>query len=344
MNNRLRKLFTLGIGAFLLFPVSATSQSAQVPPATARTSTNASTPVVPEIQPSEPGGKTAAAPSTIAGSRAETAASSDLEIGPGDLLEVAVFGAPDISKQVRVSSSGEVSLPLIGIVKVAGLTPGQAEKLVEKKLHDGDYVVDPHVSIFEKEYQTQGISVLGEVQKPGIYPMLGSHTLLDVIAAAGGTTPKAGNHVSITHRDRSRSVQTLTLKGNESDSTSNNPEVIPGDTVVIQKAGIVYVVGEVRMPGGFVMDKPQLTVLQALAMAQGATPTAKLDGARLIRKSGDQRQELPIELKKILASKSPDVNLQPDDILFVPNSAAKSAMHHGLEAIVQAATGVAIYR
>jgi polysaccharide export outer membrane protein len=298
---------------------------------------------VPEIQPSEPGGKTAAVPTAIAGSRAETAA-SDLEIGSGDLLEIAVFGAPDISKQVRVTSSGEISLPLIGTLKVAGLTPRQAEKLVEKKLHDGDYVVDPHVSIFEKEYQTQGISILGEVQKPGIYPMLGSHTLLDVIAAAGGTTAKAGNHVSITHRDRSRSVQTLTLKGNESDSTSNNPEVFPGDTVVIQKAGIVYVVGEVRMPGGFVMDKPQLTVLQALAMAQGATPTAKLDGARLIRKSGDQREELPIELKKILASKSPDVNLQPDDILFVPNSAAKSAMHHGLEAIVQAATGVAIYR
>jgi len=349
---RLRTLFTLGIGAFVLFPISATSQSPQLPQATARAGTNASTPVVPENQskqmpaessPNELGGKTAAVTSTIEGSHAETVASSDIEIGSGDLLEVAVLGAPDISKQVRVSSSGEVSLPLIGTVKVAGLTPGQAEKLVEKKLLDGDYVIDPHVSIFEKEYQTQGISVLGEVQKPGIYPMLGSRRLLDVIAVAGGTTPKAGNHVSITHRDRSRSVQTLTLKGNESDSTSNNPEVFPGDTVVIQKAGIVYVVGDVRMPGGFVMDKPQLTVLQALAMAQGANPTAKLDGARVIRKSGDQREELPIELKKILASKSPDVSLQADDILFVPNSAAKSAMRHGLEAIVQVATGVAIY-
>jgi polysaccharide export outer membrane protein len=226
---------------------------------------------------------------------------------------------------------------------LAGLTTDLAEKLVEQKLLSGGYFNDPHVSIFEKEYQTQGVSVLGEVQKPGIYPMLGSRRLFDVISAAGGTTPKAGNQITITHRDPSQSSQSLTLAGNANDSTSNNPEVLPGDTVVVQKAGIIYVVGDVHMPGGFVMDKPRLTVLQALAMAQGANPTAKLDGARLIRRTGDQHQELPIALKKILASKAADVELQADDILFVPNSSAKSAMHRGLEAIVQAATGVAIY-
>jgi polysaccharide export outer membrane protein len=225
---------------------------------------------------------------------------------------------------------------------LAGLTTDLAEKLVAQKFLDGGYFNDPHVSIFEKEYQTQGVSVLGEVQKPGIYPMLGSRRLFDVISAAGGTTPKAGNQITITHRD-SKSSQSLTLGRNADDSTSNNPEILPGDTVVVQKAGIVYIVGDVHMPGGFIIDKPGLTVLQALAMAQGANPTAKLDGARLIRRTGDQRQDLPIALKKILASKAADVELQPDDILFVPNSSAKSAMHRGLEAIVQAATGVAIY-
>jgi polysaccharide export outer membrane protein len=259
------------------------------------------------------------------------------------LLEVAVFGAPDFDRQVRVSSSGDVTLPLVGAVHVAGITTAEAEKLLEKKLLAGGYFNDPHVSVFEKEYQTQGISVLGEVQKPGIYPMLGSHKLFDVISAAGGTTPKAGNQVTITRRDRSQPPQNLTLAGNGSDSTKNNPDVMPGDTVVVQKAGVVYVVGDVHMPGGFIMDKPELTVLQALAMAQGANSTAKLDQARLIRRNGNQRQEVPIALKKILSSKAPDVNLQADDILFVPNSAAKSAMRRGLEAIVQAATGVAIY-
>jgi polysaccharide export outer membrane protein len=269
---------------------------------------------------------------------------SDLRIGVGDLLEIAVFGAPDFSKQVRVSSSGDVSLPLIGAVRVAGLTTGEAEKLVAQRLLDGGYFNDPHVSIFEKEYQTQGISVLGEVQKPGIYPMLGSHKLFDVISAAGGTTPKAGNQVTISRRDPKQPPQTVIFAGNADDSTHNNPDVLPGDTVVVQKAGVVYVVGDVHMPGGFIMDKPELTVLQALAMAQGANPTAKLDGARLIRKTNNQRQEVPIALKQILSSKAPDINMQPEDILFVPNSAAKSIMHRGLEAIVQAATGVAIYR
>lgn len=292
-----------------------------------------------------PGAGTAASAAIhdVAGKPA-VVSSSDLRIGAGDLLEIAVFSAPEFNKQVRVSSSGEVSLPLIGAVRLAGLTTAEAERLVEKKLLDGGYFTDPHVSIFEKEYQTQGISVLGEVQKPGIYPMLGSRKLFDVISAAGGTTPKAGNRVTITHRDEGAPSQTLTLSGNSSDSTLNNPDVLPGDTVVIQKAGVVYVVGDVRMPGGFIMDKPELTVLQALAMAQGANPTAKLDGARLIRRSGNQRQEVPIALKKILTSKAPDVSLQADDILFVPNSAAKSAMRKGLDAVLQAATGVAIYR
>ena len=277
------------------------------------------------------------------GAMSTAASPADLRIGVGDLLEIAVFGAPDFDRMVRVSSSGEVTLPLVGPVKLAGTTTAEAEKLLEKKLLDGGFFNDPHVSVFEKEYQTQGVSVLGEVQKPGIYPMLGSHKLFDVISASGGTTPKAGNQVTITHRDRNQPSQNLTLAGNGSDSTSNNPDILPGDTVVIQKAGVVYVVGDVHMPGGFVMDKPQLTVLQALAMAQGANSTAKLDKAKLIRRNGNERQEVPIELKKILSSKSPDLNLQADDILFVPNSAAKSAMHRGLEAIVQAATGVAIY-
>lgn len=344
----------LSIAACSLLVASAWSQANKPSQSASRAGVNASSPVTPEppvvMTPAEaaPNPGASAGPAVNqpanAGVGAPAAPSpTDLRIGVGDLLEVAVFGAPDFDKQVRVSSSGDVSLPLIGAVRLAGLTTAEAEKLVEKKLLDGGYFTDPHVSVFEKEYQTQGVSVLGEVQKPGIYPMLGSHKLFDVISAAGGTTLKAGNQVTITHRDSSQPPQTVTLAGNGSDSTRNNPDVLPGDTVAVQKAGVVYVVGDVHMPGGFIMDKPELTVLQALAMAQGANPTAKLDAARLIRRAGDQRQEVPIALKKILASKEPDVNLQADDILFVPNSTAKSGMRRGLEAVVQAATGVAIY-
>jgi polysaccharide biosynthesis/export protein len=336
--------------ACILLFASAWPQSSRVQ-AVAPANANAANPVTPqaptkampmEAVPPRSGDTsntvTKAAATILAG-----ASPSDLVIGAGDLLEIAVFGAPDFDRLVRVTSTGEVSLPLIGSVRLAGLTTTQAEKLVEKTLSAGGYFADPQVSVFEKEYQSQGISVTGEVQKPGIYPMLGSRRLFDVISAAGGTTLKAGNQVTISHRDASQPAQTITLTGNGSDSTRNNPEVLPGDTVVVQKAGIVYVVGDVRTPGGFVMDKPVLTVLQALAMAQGTNATAKLDGARLIRRNGDQREDVPIALKKILSSQAPDVNLQADDILFVPNSRAKSALARGLEAIVQTATGVVIY-
>jgi polysaccharide biosynthesis/export protein len=337
-------------------PPNSTSPSGPRPGAQsgARAGTSAASPVTPQsplsTAPDTPApvdtspGSPAAnnAPNKAVGG-APSAPSPDLRIGVGDLLEITVFGAPDFDRQVRVSSSGEVTLPLIGPVHLAGLTAAEGEKLVEKRLLDGGYFNDPHVSIFAKEYQTQGVSVMGEVMKPGIYPMLGSHKLFDVISAAGGMTQKAGNQVTVTHREGDKPVENVTLAGNGSDSVKNNPDVLPGDTVVVQKAGIVYVVGDVHLPGGFIMDKPQLTVLQALAMAQGANPTAKLDGARLIRNSGGQRTEVPIALKKILASKAPDVNLQADDILFVPNSAAKSAFRRGMEAVVQAAVGVAIY-
>lgn len=265
-------------------------------------------------------------------------------IGNGDLLEVSVYGAPDFDKQVRVDSSGMISLPMVGEVNVAGLAVHDAERLLEKRLSDGGYFVDPHVSIFEKEYSTQGISVLGEVQKPGIYPLLGERKLFDIISAAGGTTPKAGKIVTITHRNHPQQPETVTISYEGDGSPTSNVNVFPGDTVVVSKAGIVYVVGDVRQPSGFVLEKDGLTILQAIAMAQGTNPTASLSSLRLIRKTSDGHQEMPVDMKKILEAKAPDLVLQADDIVFVPISKSKSAAKRGFEAVIQAATGVAIYR
>jgi hypothetical protein len=121
----------------------------------------------------------------------------EMLIGPGDLIEVSVYGAPDYIKDVRVGSSGDVTLPLAGTVKVGGLTPAQAEALIAKRLSDGNFFNAPRVSVLEKEFTTQGISVLGEVQKPGVYQMPGPRKLFDALSAAGGTTPRAGNTVSL---------------------------------------------------------------------------------------------------------------------------------------------------
>jgi polysaccharide biosynthesis/export protein len=271
-------------------------------------------------------------------------AAPDLRISSGDLLEISVYGAPDFDRvPARVSGAGEILLPMIGSVKVDGLTAEEVAKTLHQKLSDGAFYNDPQVTVFVREYATQGVSVLGEVQKPGVYPILGQRKLFDAISIAGGLTPRAGRFVTVTHKGDPKPV-TVRLENDAETSAANNVEIRPGDTIAVSKAGIVYVVGDVRMPGGFIMDNGTMSVLQALAMAQGANGTAKLDDAKLIRKSGQGQQETPIALKKILSSKAPDMALQPDDILFVPNSASKSIARRSLEAIVQTATGVAIYR
>jgi polysaccharide export outer membrane protein len=269
----------------------------------------------------------------------------DLLIGAGDLLEVSLYGMPDFKTDVRVNSGGEISLPMIGTMSVAGLSVEQAETLIAHKLAEKGLFNDPHVTVFEKEYATQGISVLGEVQKPGIYPLLGSRKLYDAISAAGGTTPKAGRYVLITRRNDPQHPVRVPLMTGAPESMENNVSVEPGDTILVSKAGVVYVVGDVHQPGGFVMENGNdITVLKAIALAQGTNPNAALNGARLIRKTPGGPQDVPLALKQILAAKAPDPQLQPDDVVFVPGSAGKSAAKKGAETILQMATGIAIWR
>jgi polysaccharide export outer membrane protein len=263
-------------------------------------------------------------------------------LGSGDLLAVSVAGAPEYHYEVRISPTGTASLPMLGNVLLAGLSTTQAENVIAKQLQEKGFFNDPQVAVFVKEYATVGISVLGEVQKPGIYPLMGSRTLLDAISAAGGTTPKAGKSVTITHRDELDSPRTILLSSDKG-HTMTNVSVHPGDTVEVSKAGMVYVIGAVKEPTGIILDNPHFTVLQAIAMAHGTNPTASLKSTKLIRKASTNPQEVPIPLDTILSAKSPDLELQPDDIVFVPNSAAKTVATRSLEAIVQTATGLAIY-
>jgi polysaccharide export outer membrane protein len=266
-------------------------------------------------------------------------------IGGGDLLKVAVLGAPDADQDVRVNADGNISLNLVGSVHVAGLTAEQAQIEIAKRMVAGGFFTEPQVSVFIKEYATQGVSVMGEVSKPGVYPVLGTRSLFDVLSLAGGLTSKAGQIITITHRDHPQTPNNVLVTNNTAQSIQSNVEVFPGDTVVVSKAGIVYVVGDVHRPSGVVMENGnQMTVLQAIAMAEGTNPTAALNSAKIIRKTPDGPKELPLELKKILAAKSPDITLQAEDIIFVPGSAAKGAAKRGMEAIIQVATGLAVYR
>ena len=290
-----------------------------------------------------------AADTAIAPSLSQTRAPKAIEapetvIGSGDLLRVSVFGVSTFDEEVRVSGRGDISLPLIGDVHVAGLNIDEAQSLIRRKLIDGNFMVHPEVSVFEKEYATQGVAVLGEVQKPGVYPLLGPHHLFDVLSFAGGMTPKAGPEVTITHHDRPDQLHTVTLAGDVAKSNAANVEILPGDTVAVSKAGIVYVVGDVKSPAGVVMvNGSEMTVVKAIAMAGGANPTAALNGGKIIRRTPQGPQEIPIQLKQILAAKAADPKLEAEDIVFVPSNTAKGAAKRGLEAILQTAVGVAIY-
>jgi polysaccharide biosynthesis/export protein len=268
-----------------------------------------------------------------------------LTIGVGDLLKIGVLGAPEYDQEVRVAEDGNIALGLVGEVHVAGLTTESARQLIRKRLMDGGYFADPQVSVFEKEFATQGVSVLGEVQKPGVYAVTGPRRLFDVLSLAGGTTPKAGQLVTISHRDSAEPTSSVKLSSDPQMNLEANVPVRPGDTVFVSKAGIVYVVGDVKHQMGVIMDNGgHITILQALATAEGANPTANLRNAKIIRKGEHGPTEVPVDIKKIMQAKAPDEKLDAEDIVFIPTSAAKSVGTRTLQSIVNIATGVATYR
>lgn len=267
-----------------------------------------------------------------------------LTISAGDLLDVALFDAPELSAKVRVNDRGEIMLPIGGVMQVQGLTSDAIAVAIEKRFREADILKDPHATVLVLEFATQGVTVAGEVKNPGIYPILGSRRLMDMIAAAGGVTANAGKAVTITHRSDAPHPEVVTVDSKPG-STTANVDVLPGDTIVVSKGGIVYVVGDVTRAGGFLIENnDKLTVLQAIALAQGTTRTAALNSAKLIRKENGVRQEQELPLKRILANKAPDQALQDSDIIFVPSSGRKIWTYKGVDAAIQLATGVLIYR
>jgi polysaccharide biosynthesis/export protein len=269
----------------------------------------------------------------------------DLTIGIGDLLKISVLGAPEYDQEVRVAGNGDIVIGLVGRVHVAGQTTEQAQALIRKRLMDGAYFSDPQVAVLEKEFATQGVSVLGEVQKPGVYQVTGPRRLFDVLSLAGGTTPKAGQVVTISSRDKIKTLQLVNFSTDPQKNMAANVDILPGDTVVVSKAGVVYVVGDVKHPMGVIMENGgHITILQALATAEGANSTAALRNAKIVRKGDNGPTEVLVDVKKIMQAKAPDVTLQAEDVVFIPTSAAKNVGVRTLQSIVSIATGVATYR
>jgi polysaccharide export outer membrane protein len=263
-------------------------------------------------------------------------------LSPGDLIDYSVYGVPEMTQRARLNSSGAVYLPLLDEVQLSGLTSEQAQKKLEDLLMAGGFLRNPHVSISVAEF-ANGISLLGEVARPGVYPVSGARRLYDVLAAAGGLTNSAGSQVNITHKDQGDKPQIVTVAKDPAKSMDSNVLVMPGDTIVVPKAPIIYVVGEVVTPSGFMLDGGEsLTVLRAIAMAHGTAHGAKLDGTKVIRKNDKGLVEIPVPLSKIMRAKADDIELRADDIVYVPSSAAKNAARKTLDTAITLATGVTL--
>ena len=295
----------------------------------------AQTPVTGEAPPSAPAHETAT-PRLLA--------NSNIKLGIGDLIEISVFGVPDLSTKARIGGSGDVYLPLIDYVHVAELTVDEAQELIQKRLEDGGFVRGPHVSIFVNESASQAITMVGEINRPGAYPAIGERRLFDLISAAGGLTERAGRIVTIEHhRDPGKKVELQLSSHDLAEDTQNNVDIYPGDLIIVSRAGIVYVVGDVQRPAGFLVSEDNaLTVLKALALAGGGTKTSALNRTRILRQTPNGVQQIPIRLRKILYAKAPDVALLKGDVLFIPGSSAKAAAYRTADAAMSLSTSLAI--
>jgi polysaccharide export outer membrane protein len=337
--SRVGQIVSLIFAAFVLITAARAQQ-----PASAAQPGQSIPAEMPAAQTVEQAAKTASGAQATTPDTAKDSAdqSNSVRLGPGDLVEVNVYNVPELASKVRVSNSGDVYLPLIDYVHVDGLTLEEAQTLIQKRLEDGGFVRSPHVTIFVDEANSQSVTVIGEVGKPGIYPDAADRKLYEVISQAGGFNATASRKIAVIRKNQTDPIR-VDLPRNLADDLSGNIDILPGDTITVPRAPIIYVVGDVGHPSGLLVDNGTLTVLQALALAGGTNKTAKLGAARIIRKSPTGVVENKLEIKKMLEAKAPDVPLQADDILFIPVSGAKIVAARSFEAAMSMATAVSIY-
>jgi polysaccharide biosynthesis/export protein len=305
--------------------------------------------------------------------QSEAARLADIyRIHPDDELDLYVVDVPEYSRSYRVAPDGTIRLPLLNEpIVAAGETPASLGRIIAAKLGSSGLLNDPHVLVEVKRSRANSIAISGAVKQPQNYEVFGRTSLLSVISQAGGLADDASNAAVITRGEIAMRVLGEPEKGSTAGSArpprtvsvnlrramqgvaSENVELYPGDAVMVQRAGIVYVVGAVNKAGGFVMngDRSSMTVLKAVALAEDLKPTAQGKKAMILRKDPNKDnggEEIPVDLTKILANKAPDTTLTADDVLFVPDSNAKKMLHRTGQAVAEMATmlsyGVFIYK
>ena len=256
-------------------------------------------------------------------------------IGPNDLLAVSVYRSPELTRTVRVETSGGITLPLLSQpVRAAGRMPNELEKAIAAALQREGILVNPVVKVTVAEYASRPISVMGAVKRPLTFQAVGRVTLLDALARAEGLAPEASREILVTlpngGPDGKPLVRRIPVKGL---IDAANPELNPllegGEEIRVPEAGRVFVVGNVHKPGAYAVPDPKdASVLRLLAVAEGLAPYAQKT-AYIYREEPESgvRREIPIELARILKREAPDVPLQINDVLYVPdNSGRRAAM------------------
>ena len=281
-------------------------------------------------------------------------------LGPEDQITVRIFAASDIpDKPVQIDNDGSVTLPMIGRLRAAGLTVEQLQANLVTAYKR--YFKNPQVSVQVNDFRSQPVSVAGNVTKPGVVQLRGNRNLMEVIGQAGGLRADAGDSVLITRDLREGPIP---IPGAFTDPTGKysvahinvrsimsgkNPEtniqIKPHDVVTVPRARLIYVLGDVGRPGGYVLTENEtMSVTQAIALAGGWSKMAALGSARVLRADGGStREQIPANIKKIMQNKAPDVQMQPDDILYIPNSVMKGIGARGADTGIGVGTGLLVW-
>jgi polysaccharide export outer membrane protein len=293
---------------------------------------------------------------------------ADSPLGAGDLIHIEVFDVPELSRDVRISISGEIGFPLIHErVRAAGLTSFQLEQKIQDLLSENGLVSHPQVSVFVKEQISQPVTIIGAVGHSMTYQVVRPTTLLELIANAGGISDNAGTEILVTRSTPGEAVKPIsdtTNAGSDSqaqtiriqlqdllntENTAFNILVQGGDVVNVPPAGMVYILGRgVSQPGGYVLQSrgEEVTVLKAVALAHGLGGYAKPDDSVIYRmnpKTG-VRQAIPVHIKQIEKNKSEDVAMKSNDILYVPDNLALKIAVQAAQAAVSIGSGLLVYR
>jgi polysaccharide export outer membrane protein len=285
-------------------------------------------------------------------------------IKPGDVITIATYGVPELTTTastslggpeagggggsaagIKVGAQGEVVLPYLGVVKLAGMSPEEASLYLDKQLKDKGILVDPQVTVSLVYSPTRVITVVGEVHNPQPVPAYEQMRLLDVISACGGFTPLASHDITV-RRPGDAGPITVILGSDPKNTDETNIPLMAGDTVIVPRVGNVFVVGQVKVPSAIPLaSNTPVTVMRAIAMAGGLNFGAALSKVVIIRRLPDnQHEEIQIDLKKVMRGKEKDVVLASDDVLLIPTSSFKAGVAGGGFGVVTAATAATIYR